>query len=88
MTGVFQSIVDTYGIPRDREVNPAGFTIVTFPFLFALMYGDVFHGSMLFLFASYLVVMEKKLAQGPMNEVRLLCFFVLLLLVWQVVNVL
>ena len=36
-TGVFQAVVDTYGVPRYREANPALFTAVTFPFLFAIM---------------------------------------------------
>jgi V-type H+-transporting ATPase subunit a len=29
--------VDTYGVPRYREANPALFTAATFPFLFAVM---------------------------------------------------
>jgi V-type H+-transporting ATPase subunit a len=54
-TGVFQQIVDTYGIPRYREINPALFNIVTFPFLFGVMFGDIGHGLLLFLGALYLV---------------------------------
>ncbi|CAE7802928.1 Atp6v0a4 [Symbiodinium sp. CCMP2592] len=46
-TGIFQELVDTYGVPRYREANPALFTTVTFPFLFGVMYGDVGHGMML-----------------------------------------
>lgn len=53
-TAVFQLIVNIYGVPRYKEINPGLFTIVTFPFLFAVMFGDMFHGSLLLLFALYL----------------------------------
>ena len=39
ITSVFQGIVNTYGVPRYGEVNPALFYIATFPFLFGVMYG-------------------------------------------------
>jgi V-type H+-transporting ATPase subunit a len=37
-----------------KEINPAIFTCVTFPFLFGVMFGDVMHGALLFIFASIL----------------------------------
>eukprot|EP00455_Lapot_gusevi_P028790 TRINITY_DN3084_c0_g2_i6.p1 TRINITY_DN3084_c0_g2~~TRINITY_DN3084_c0_g2_i6.p1 ORF type:complete len:581 (+),score=196.23 TRINITY_DN3084_c0_g2_i6:104-1846(+) len=63
-TSTFQNIVNTYGVPRYREVNPGLFTIVTFPFLFGMMYGDIGHGSGLFLFGLYLCLNAKKLAKA------------------------
>merc|ERR1719343_278873 len=48
-TVMFQDLVDTYGLPRYGEANPMIFTIVTFPFLFGIMYGDIGHGFLLFL---------------------------------------
>ncbi|XP_078484065.1 V-type proton ATPase 116 kDa subunit a 1-like isoform X7 [Ciona intestinalis] len=66
----FQAIIDAFGIANYREVNPAPFTIITFPFLFAVMFGDIGHGILMFLFALYLVLSEKKyLAKRPENEI-------------------
>ena len=47
----FQEIVDTYGVPDYKEANPAVFAMVSFPFLFGVMFGDAAHGSMLLLFS-------------------------------------
>jgi V-type H+-transporting ATPase subunit a len=51
----YQEFVNTYGIPRYREANPALFTAATFPFLFGVMYGDIGHG--LFLLCSGLALL-------------------------------
>ena len=60
---IVQGIVNTYGVPRYREANPALFTIVTFPFLFGIMYGDIGHGVCLFAFGCYLIANQRKLAK-------------------------
>merc|ERR1740139_2152257 len=67
----YQEFVNTYGIPRYREANPALFTAATFPFLFGVMYGDIGHGSFLFAGGLYLLWNEKandKAKLGEMTE--------------------
>ena len=73
----FQEITDTYGVPSYKEVNPSIFGIVTFPFLFGVMFGDAGHGGMLFIFAACLTMMPQtftKLGLGALVRVRyMLC---------------
>jgi len=66
-TEAFQLIIDTYGVPRHGEYNPTVPSIVTFPFLFAVMYGDVFHGGFLLLGALWFVLNAEKNAKSK-NE--------------------
>lgn len=74
VTSVFQGIVDAYGVPSYREVNPAVFTIVTFPFLFAVMFGDFGHGILMLIAALYMVKNEKKLGAGGLGEIVQMTF--------------
>ena len=48
-TWPFQVIVDLFDTPKYKEMNPALFTCVSFPFLFGVMFGDICHGSLLLL---------------------------------------
>jgi len=67
-TKAFQAIINTYGIPRYREYNPTVPSIITLPFLFAMMFGDMFHGTVVFLIALYLVLNEKNYEGKKLNE--------------------
>lgn len=44
---VGQMVVDQYEVPAYKEVNPGLFTSISFPFLFGVMFGDVFAGTLL-----------------------------------------
>lgn len=71
-TASFQEIVSTYGVPKYKEVNPAYFSIVTFPFLFGVMFGDVAHGGLFLILGIFLcawshVLQEYKALQGVMS---------------------
>ncbi|XP_062994821.1 V-type proton ATPase 116 kDa subunit a 1 isoform X3 [Elgaria multicarinata webbii] len=68
-TSGFQNIVDAYGIGTYREINPAPYTIITFPFLFAVMFGDLGHGIIMTFFAAWMVIRESRiLSQKNDNE--------------------
>lgn len=69
-TKSFQVIVDAYGVGRYQEVNPAVFSLITFPFLFAVMFGDFGHGFLMTFVAVYIVYYEKSLTKAAKgNEV-------------------
>lgn len=47
------------------------YTIITFPFLFGVMFGDAGHGIILTVFAAYMVIYEQQLSKTKSsNEVN------------------
>eukprot|EP00947_MAST-08B_sp_MAST-8B-sp1_P001035 g1035.t1 len=73
-TGIYQAMVNTYGVPRYREVNPALSTVITFPFLFGTMYGDIGHGTVLFIASLFFIIKADYLRKSGMNEIVQMIF--------------
>ncbi|XP_061354944.1 V-type proton ATPase subunit a1-like isoform X1 [Gastrolobium bilobum] len=67
-TSPYQEIVDAYGVARYQEANPAVYTTIIFPFLFALMFGDWGHGICLLLGALVLIARENKLSTQKLGS--------------------
>lgn len=77
---VFQEIINTYGIPTYKEINPAYFACVTFPFLFGIMFGDIGHGFILLLIGSFLCLFNGYLDRvQSLRGVLMLRYLVLLM---------
>eukprot|EP00737_Agarophyton_chilense_P000246 gb/GEZJ01000281.1/.p1 GENE.gb/GEZJ01000281.1/~~gb/GEZJ01000281.1/.p1 ORF type:complete len:865 (-),score=129.97 gb/GEZJ01000281.1/:967-3561(-) len=73
-TSVFQGIVESYGVAEYKEVNPAPFAVITFPFLFAVMFGDIGHGFLMFAFAAYVIYNEKRMVRRNLGEFMQTCY--------------
>ncbi|TYH85904.1 hypothetical protein ES332_D01G005000v1 [Gossypium tomentosum] len=73
-TSAFQEIVDAYGVAKYQEANPGVYTIVTFPFLFAVMFGDWGHGICLLLATLFFIIREKKLSSQKLGDITEMTF--------------
>lgn len=62
-------VVDNYAVPSYKEINPAVFTIVSFPFLFGVMYGDIGHGSVLLAISLFLIAFGRGLV-GSFEQLK------------------
>lgn len=74
-TAGFQAIIDAYGMASYQEVNPGLFATITFPFLFAVMFGDIGHGVLVALAALGFIMVENKYPRGFGEEITDTFFF-------------
>jgi V-type H+-transporting ATPase subunit a len=73
-TESFQGMTDAYSVGKYREANPSIFMIVSFPFLFAVMFGDVGHALIMATFAIWMVLDEKRLLSQRLGEIFAIIF--------------
>ena len=71
----FQTIINAYGTAKYQEVNPTIYTIVTFPFLFAVMFGDFGHGTLMVIAAAAMIYWEKPLSRSKQDELFAMAFY-------------
>jgi V-type H+-transporting ATPase subunit a len=71
----FQTIIDAYGTAKYQEINPGLATIITFPFLFAVMFGDVGHGTLMTLAALAMIYWENPLQRSKQDDIFVMLFF-------------
>jgi V-type H+-transporting ATPase subunit a len=79
VTAVFQLIVDTYGVPTYLEANPVPVSIVTFPFFFGMMFGDMGHGSLFLSLGIYLCLFNNSVKTGALSFMAPFRYLVLLM---------
>lgn len=65
-------------------MNPMPYTVITFPFLFAVMFGDLGHGLVLTIFAAFMIIYQNKLKKKKIEgEIQRIFFngrFIILLM--------
>ena len=75
----FQQLVNTYGVPRYREINPAFFIAATFPATFGIMFGDIGHGLIILLAGIGIFLFDSKLDSMGLAGIRKIRWLILLM---------
>jgi V-type H+-transporting ATPase subunit a len=69
-----------------KEVNPAVFAIVTFPFLFGVMFGDIGHGTLLLLAGILMCIFAEKIKKTSMEAMASIRYLILLMGIFATFN--
>lgn len=73
-------------MPMYKEINPAIFAQVTFPFLFGVMFGDMGHGTLLFIFGLILVFGNEKFKGTALEALGMARYLILLMGFFAIYN--
>jgi len=69
-----------------KEVNPAIFACVTFPFLFGVMFGDIGHGGLLLITGILMVLFNDKIKRSPLALASSMRYLILLMGIFAFYN--
>lgn len=71
-TRVFQNVIESYGAPSYKEINPAFFYLYQFPFTFAVMFGDCGHGFINGAVALLMIIFERRIEKMNSDMISLI----------------
>lgn len=69
-----------------KEVNPAIFANITFPFLFGVMFGDIGHGGLLLTAGIMLVLFNEKIKKSSLAAASQLRYLILMMGIFAFYN--
>lgn len=64
-TGLFQRLTLGFGTPTSSEIDPTVLWTITYPLFFGLMFGDVGHGLLVFVFSAILMYAKRRGTRYP-----------------------
>jgi V-type H+-transporting ATPase subunit a len=70
----FQTIIKAYSILKYSESNPGLYTVVTFPFIFAVIFRDFGHSALITIAATAMICWEGKLGKTKLDELIQITF--------------
>lgn len=88
-TRVYQAMVESYGSPTYKEINPAFFYLYQFPFTFSIMFGDIGHGVLNAVAAALMCIFEKRLSKVKSDLLELLFsgrYLILMMSVFSIIT--
>ena len=69
-----------------KEINPAVFAMVTFPFLFGVMFGDIGHGALWLIIGTLLVLFNDQIQRSGMASAGQVRYLILLMGIFATYN--